>query len=285
MKRPSSYAIRQAGRTTILCGFFFVLWPVSVPAQDGALQTIRDDVRNGPPAGSSSLQRDDSGHDNSLNSFFDNFDGSLFLVLAPFWAPIALLEDDYSQPGSYPRFPYDDFAGYLVVRDPTPSARPWSLRLNVDYADNFDRLDCIGSHLLLETVYRFGLDASADRLEERLPGGQHDELWLGDTNLVFRFAQSDWAEFRAGVGVNWLADRIGSDFGFNFTYGADFFPCKPWVLSSSIDCGTLGHAGLFRFRTTAGVVLHGVEVYTGYEYLDIEQMHSNSLIAGLRFWF
>ena len=33
----------------------------------------------------------------------------------------------------------------------------------------------------------------------------------------------------------------------------------------AIDWGTLGHAELFRFRTTAGVVFHGIETYAGYE--------------------
>ncbi len=50
-------------------------------------------------------------------------------------------------------------------------------------------------------------------------------------------------------------------------------------------CGTLGHAGLFRFRTTAGVLFYGVETYVGYEYTDIGLAHWNALVAGLRFWF
>ena len=74
-------------------------------------------------------------------------------------------------------------------------------------------------------------------------------------------------------------------FGFNFTYGADLYPCKPWVLSADLDAGTLGHTGLFRFRATGGVMLHGVETYTGYEYLDIGRGHTNLLVAGAQVWF
>ena len=73
--------------------------------------------------------------------------------------------------------------------------------------------------------------------------------------------------------------------GFNFTYAADIYPRKPWVLSAAIDWGTLGQAELFRFRTTAGVVFHGVETYAGYEYTEIGRAHWNGLVAGLRFWF
>jgi hypothetical protein len=82
-----------------------------------------------------------------------------------------------------------------------------------------------------------------------------------------------------------LSDVQNTDLGFNFTYAADLYSCKPWVLSAQIDAGTLGYARLFQFRTTAGVVFQGVESYAGYEYTDIGRTHWNSLIVGLRFWF
>jgi hypothetical protein len=52
-----------------------------------------------------------------------------------------------------------------------------------------------------------------------------------------------------------------------------------------IDWGTLGSAELFRFRTTAGVIVHGVEVFTGYEYLDIDRTQVGTLLGGVRIWF
>ena len=80
-------------------------------------------------------------------------------------------------------------------------------------------------------------------------------------------------------------DSTATNLGFNFTYAADIFPRKPWVLSAKIDCGTLGKAGLFTFRTTAGVEFHHIETYVGYEYTDIGREHWNALIAGSPFWF
>jgi hypothetical protein len=272
--------------------------------QDGDLGTIREDVRQGPPPESPRPEPPppkppppkkeppivSEGHP---PRFFENDDGLDFmgcLVIAgavatsPIWCPMVLLGDDYSQGGRFPYSPYDGTSGY-IIRDYSPNPRLWSARLDAEYANDFDGLDRLGGHLLLDTASRFGLDAEASQLEERLPGGRRDALWLGDANLVFRFAQSERAEFRTGLGVNWLDDAQGDDLGFNFTYGADLFPRKPWVVSSTVDVGTLGHAGLLRVRTTGGVVFHGVEVYTGYEYLDIERTHSSSLLAGLRFWF
>ena len=58
-----------------------------------------------------------------------------------------------------------------------------------------------------------------------------------------------------------------------------------WGISADLDWGTLGRAELFRFRTTIGVTVQRVEFYTGYEYTDIDRMHLNSLIGGVRIWF
>ncbi len=276
--------------------------PNAAAAQESSLDTIREDVRQGPPPEplppvpppeSPPPKKNLTGgyqHTPSLDVIGDEngFLGAVVVMGAaatsPIWFPMALLDDDYSKGCRFPCSPYDGTSGYLI-RDYSPNPRLWSARLDAEYVNDFDGLEQLGGHLLLDTASRFGLDASASQFEEGLGRGCRDRLWLGDANLVFRFAQSEWAEFRTGLGVNWLDDCQGDDLGFNFTYGADFFPRKPWVISSAIDAGTLGHAGLFRFRATGGVVFHGVEVYTGYEYLDIERTHSNSLLAGLRFWF
>jgi hypothetical protein len=232
--------------------------------------------------------------------------GDLFFygLTSPFWAPHAALGDDLECCGFFARFPYDRVPGY-VMKDPwlTPGGDPigpadsfladgWptrprtlAARLRFEYADELNDLSRIGGHLLLSTASRFGLDTETSYLEEKLPGGGHDELWIGDCNVIYRFAQGERAMFRTGLGFNWLDDPIDTNFGFNFTYGADLFPRRPWVLSATIDWGTLDEAELFRFRATGGVIVHGVEVYTGYEYLDIDRMQTSGIIGGIRIWF
>jgi hypothetical protein len=88
-----------------------------------------------------------------------------------------------------------------------------------------------------------------------------------------------------GIGLNWLNDPTQTNLGVNVTYGGEFFPCKPWVISAEIDGGTIGHAGLFRFRTTTGVVWRSLETYVGYEYSDIGTTQNNFFISGVRVWF
>ena len=172
--------------------------------------------------------------------------GSLFFglvgVASPLWGPHLYLDDNLSNDGYFRPFPYDTGMDYMEKTWSPGFTRPLAVRLDAEYAATFDRLDNLASHLLVETAPRFGLTASWTELQQRLDDGGRDRLALGDCNLVYRFAQAGWAEFRTGCGVNWMADSGRADFGFNFTYAADFYPVKPWVLSTELDCGTLGRA-------------------------------------------
>jgi hypothetical protein len=261
------------------------------------LDSVRGDSGGGPteqpPPPPCPPPRRESATEPSVESDDGGFFGLLvlggFCVTSPIWAPIGALGDNYTEPACFPRFPYDNIAGHLTESPPTALERFWSGRFNVGYLEPFTDVNGVSGRLLLSTSSRFGLDAEATYFDEHGPHASPDRLWIGDCNLVFRFAQAERAEFRTGVGFNWLdcpdPSRRQADFGFNFTYGADLFPRKPWILSADLDAGNLGKAGLFRFRTTGGIMLHGVELYTGYEHLDIGRTHLNLLLAGVRAWF
>ncbi len=223
---------------------------------------------------------------------------------------MAALDDSYTTDGYFGDFPYDGRSeGYMVFspvycncgallddagESPSHradcmwhhgSSKTFSARLTAEWAEQPGDVSRIGGRLQLHTSSRFGLDTQMDWLREPGSGPIDDELWLGDCNVIFRFAQSERAQFYTGVGFNWLDDPIDTNFGFNFTYGADFFPAKPWVISSSIDWGTLGRAEQFRFRTTAGLMINRVEVFAGYEYLDIDRTQMNAYVGGVGVWF
>jgi hypothetical protein len=234
-------------------------------------------------------------NDNSTEAYFPRFpydktEGYLTsdAWLSNFTTESALADAIGSQPSPSndpASVPTESPKGSLVTLSIDPSTRRWGGQFRADYADNFGHLSGVGGQLILETTSRFGIDTSFQYLTERTPGGDDDHLSLGDCNLVYRFAQSPRAAMRTGIGANWLNDSTRTDLGFNFTYGGDFFPRKPWVLSAEVDWGTLGHAGLFRFRTTAGVIVNRFEGYVGYEYLDIGTTQGNFLIGGVRVWF
>ena len=206
---------------------------------------------------------------------------------SPFWGPPVLVEDDYRTGGVFAAFPYDENARGFMLIDPHPSANlyPWSMRVRGEHADNFDGLMRVGGHVLWESVHRFGVDSALDYRRESLGGGVHDSLWTGDVNAVFRFAQSERLMMRTGLGFNWLSDAAASDFGFNFTYGGDFFPRKPWIVSAEIDWGRLGRAALFHARATAGVSLRAIEVFAGYDYYDVGNSQLGGFVSGVRYWY
>ena len=228
----------------------------------------------------------------SFRSDCDDHDGFLiglsgrmaaFVVSSPFWGPRVAVEDQGFHHGYFARYPYRHGRdGFMSVDYEGDSS--WLIRVRAGYADDFDVMSRIGGQILFDHASRFGLDTEFNHQREGFRAPVEDELWMGDANVVYRFAQSTKLQMRSGIGFNWLSDGVGSDFGFNFTYGGDWFPLNPWVVSTEIDWGRLGAAGLFHGRATIGFHYHRAEVYTGYDYLDIGNTQIDSLIAGIRFW-
>jgi len=276
----------------------------------GLLQGLREDVRapdGSPPSQDSAHDRpaedDDDGRQQGRSCWSDDDEeGTSFMlgigklafwtVTSPVWLPKSLINDPTFGPGDFARYPYDgDLDGYMLPAAASESPElasdrhAWLVRLRGEYGGAFDDLSRAGGQVLVDSASRWGIDTEATYLHEQATGGRSDQLWLGDANVVYRFAQSPRIQMRTGVGLNWLADEYGSDVGFNFTYGGDFFPVAPWILSAEIDWGRLGDAGLFQGRATVGVHFHRLEIYTGYDYLDIGDTPINSAISGVRVWF
>lgn len=282
----------------------------------GVLQSLRDDVRSAsgdsapqdsasdPPAKKDHDRRcegrsewcDDDDEDEAETSFMLGIGKLAFWAAAsPVWLPRTLIDDATFAPGCFARYPYQyDLDGYLLpdaalLSEQYPELEgegdAWLVRLRGEYGGDFDDLSRAGGQLLVDSASRWGIDTEANYLREQSLGQQHDRLWLGDANVVYRFAQSPQVQLRTGVGLNWLADEFGSDWGFNFTYGGDYFPADPWILSAEIDWGKLGCAGLFHGRTSVGVHFRRWEVYVGYDYLDVGDTQINSAVSGLRLWY
>ncbi|QDT56772.1 hypothetical protein Pan44_48320 [Caulifigura coniformis] len=254
----------------------------------GILGRVRGEVNESSSGGGS----DQGG--NSSSSCDDEDDGlfgdvatwiTLRVVTSPFTLPIVFTDDQYERDAAFDGAPYQSNPkGYVTLTESPDSSREWAGRLSIDSGGNFDDLFTLSGRLQLEHRNRFGIDASWTNLNERVPGGR-DDMTLGDANVVFRFAQSETALFYTGLGFNWLEDHGDFDAGFNFTYGADWFPAKPLVVSSSIDLGGLGGASFFRSRTTVGALIERFEIYTGFDYLNVEGVDIPTGVAGLRVWY
>jgi len=292
------------------------LTAVPVSAQ-GTIQRLRDETAPRPSdshpsdssapssSSSSSSSHKSSSDDSDCDDFLRDLGGGLFLTACeiatvPLWGPSVLLGDYLGNPGHFPPHPYSgDMPGYVQVlrehgnvkRDEEISPddpnylKWWSVRLSVEDGNDFRGLNRLNGQLVFDTTLRVGLWTNWDWLHERLPCGCTDETLLSATSLTFRIAQSEYVLMHAGAGFRMMNDRTGDRFGFNFLYGADVFPAEPFVLSALLEGGTLGEAGVFHTRGSAGVIYHGWEVYLGYDFLRVGTVNVQGPMAGLRFWF
>jgi hypothetical protein len=294
-----------------LGGCLLGLVVMSEPAAGQALEDLRRDVRTSDPGpGSANSDQPEttgsgSGNNSSSSTSSDPADdgwsvdelGAMTLglgaaITAPFWGPPVVAGDGYMLPAHFLHFPYQYHQGYMLLGSlPQGGVPTWfdsypvAVRARSEFGTDFDNLAWVGGQLIVETRARFGADSDFRYVTEKLSSGSRDSLWLGDANLLFRFAQGEYLIMRTGVGASFLADPARTDWGFNFTYGGDFFPIQPLVLSAELDIGTLGHTNLYHFRSTLGANWRHAEAYLGYDYLDIGPTQIAGLISGVRLWF
>jgi hypothetical protein len=276
-------------RAAWLSGLVVLTLPALSSGQ--VLEELREEVRTSdsdPPRD----EPPDSRRRDSEDCWDDECDDGLgelllFAVVAPFWGPPVLIGDDYSQSGCFAHFPYQHGEGYMQIGAGLADqpAYAWAVRGRAEYGTDFRHLEWTGGQLLLDTSPRWGLESDFRHVREDVPPGRFDSLWLGDANIVFRFAQSEFLVMRTGLGVNILSDPFDTNAGFNFTYGGDFFPYRPWIVSGELDLGTLGHATVVHFRGTLGANLGMTEAFLGYDYYDIGPTQVAGLVAGLRLWY
>ncbi|WP_254512211.1 hypothetical protein [Anatilimnocola floriformis] len=290
-----------------LCVFLCLFAMLASTAQAQSLGQLRSEVRVKDPAPPREPDRsqdnqhdddDDCDDSDSYESDTIKFIGllSAVAITAPVWVPMKFADDELSRPGYFPAFPYQYDVGYMLIppnvyegntgtRDPFT----YAVRARSDYGTNFTGLNWVGGQVLAEFSTRFGLESDFRFYQQDFfnppQNAAHDTAWLGDANVFYRFAQNEFMQFRTGLGVNWLSDRLHTDVGFNFTYAADFYSTKPWVISGEFDWGRLGDETLLHARITTGVQVKGLEAYVGYDLIDVGKFQSNSLIAGVRLWF
>lgn len=225
---------------------------------------------------------DDDDNDNAFAAFLAT--GVLVGVTSPFWGPNVALEDDMLQAGYFPEHPYENAEGSLLYDKSSRGAHDSLIVLQGQYGDDYDDIFHANGRVLMEHSSRFGFDTEFFYRNEDVQTG-HDELWTGDFNITYRFAQSMKWQFRAGLGANWLVYDDEADEGINFTYGADWFPADPIVVSALLDWGRIGDAGLFHGRTTIGLSHNGWGVFTGYDFFEIGHQEIHSWINGIELRF
>ena len=182
-------------------------------------------------------------------------------------------------------YPYANDCDGLMLTGSPGCGKSWSGRVQFELGSDFDGVDRNGAGFMVEGIGGLGFDFNWDSYTEDLPGGRHDELHVGEIDMLYRVAETDLALVHVGLGTVWLGDRYDTDFGVNFTLKADFAPSDPIVLSGELDLGTLGDAEHVHAAGTIGVMLNRCELYGGYDYRRIGNATIDGPMIGLRVWF
>lgn len=292
--------------------------PTLAQGQEGRLGGVREEVHqpDPPPAApvasdADKRQRDrerdlerqrQAGDTSWMNKPEDDPGNSIFgwLILSLFTlerdADTDAHIEPYSGPHYSPRYPYRrGYPGFLTVHPDTAREvadywqnapmKTWWGTVSLEGGSNFDDLHRFGLRAHLDSTSRLGIITGWNFYREKLACGCTDDLSIGDANLTYRLFQSHLFQMHTGLGLRWLSDRHDTDFGVNVYVGADVFPVRPLVISTSLDFGTLGDANVFHFRATAGLVHKHWEIFSGYDYLSIGDVDLQGPLLGLRVWF
>ncbi|MEM7153115.1 MAG: hypothetical protein AAF799_09740 [Myxococcota bacterium] len=118
-----------------------------------------------------------------------------------------------------------------------------------------------------------------------------DALYLGTANLSLIPVKTKRAILRLGGGVNTMIDgRVPGEgpreyaLGWNVTGSLDLFPAWPIVLSGRVDAGRLYKAWVGRGRATLGVMVSRLEIFGGYEHMQVGKVGLGGPTFGLRVW-
>ncbi|TWT62236.1 hypothetical protein Pan54_29770 [Rubinisphaera italica] len=218
----------------------------------------------------------------------DGFFSQLFTagITSPWWGPPIALADNSAESGKFLSTPYENSHHGLMDIEPFGQldSQDVQFRFLADYGSDFSGLTRIGGQFEVDTASRLGFETSWNQFQEDL-GTTTDELWLGDANITWRFAQNEAMQFHTGVGLNWLNAATNTDTGFNFTYGFDLFPIKPWVFRGTMDLGRIGDTSRVHFRGDVGLVWKHFEIFTGYNLERISNVNLQGVSAGIQFRF
>ncbi len=176
--------------------------------------------------------------------------------------------------------------GPSTVTQTVPArSRSAALRLTAEYGHDMENVHKPSVYALLSTRWRFGLESGWTYFREQTENQAiADQLYIGDINIIHRFAQSENIQMRSGMGLRLMPGEDQVDLGFNFTYGMDIYPTNPLVFSASVDIGNLGMAFLLHWRAHVGVIFWGLEIFAGGDGWLIGDVAIGGLSGGLRIW-
>ncbi|HEO65753.1 MAG TPA: hypothetical protein ENI73_07770 [Spirochaetes bacterium] len=231
-----------------------ILFSLNVPRTllAGKLDRARGNIKQGGKSRSSSSSRR---HSNRSSSDGNDPLGELlgYILISPFWITHHGLKDSFSHETYFYGAPYKhDKKGYLLI-DRNPGSdnerddkRIISHNFQHNKSFNIKELDKVSLSLfaedsydindrinrfswggMMDTSFRLGLETTWTHFYEKLNTGS-DSFIIFDVNVVFRFAQNEYAQFYVGIGGRGLLDKAGDSGGVHGTYFFNIYPTNPF---------------------------------------------------------
>lgn len=270
---------------------FLTIMATVAQAQESKLDAVRSEVRDSQPSQTDNSKKKSDCTDSGLD--FSELSFNPFEVLETLLC-FRHNPNNY-EPTTFVAYPYaQGWPGLLQIgmeRNKIDGVTPstWehlmSVRASVEEGNDFNGINRLGIVFLADTLTHVGIGGGVHWYDETRKHCSHDQLMIGDINLLWRHYQTDSTQARMGLGTRFLSDRVQTDWGFNFVYGFDWFPKQPWSIGTQLETGTLGNAWVFRATGRIGLVWKYSEVYAGYDYLRIGSTELQGPMVGLRIWF
>lgn len=298
-------AMKYNIRTVSILGWVLMQLFAAAPVSAGKLDDVREEVSDKSDNSSSSSSESSSSSGDSSHSSgdhsYDDSDGEDILVaffaeiivytlLSPLWLPFEALEDRWECRRRLCPTPYysDECTGHMqsfrTCFNQTPQRREeieekiinqdgrnFALTFRTQVARDFDGLWNMNAAFDLQLSYRLALDVEVHYLFEELANYKTDHMLVGDTNILFRFAENENYRFAIGLGARGLQNDPGEkvESGLNFVYDFRAYPIKPWTGAVRLEAGWLGEAGVVESRLSLGAMLGPVALEAGYWYMKI----------------
>ena len=189
-------------------------------------------------------------------------------------------------------FPYRrGFAGYHVRGEDGPGpGRRSAANASVEGAYLYDDV-WRGAASLRVAFVPVEIVSRTSYLVEAPEGDPVDAMYLGDAAIMFVPAREREYTVRIGGGIRYMIDgrtpglgRRDYAMGFDFGAGFDLFPRRPLVVSGRVDAGHLWKAWVLQARATVGVIAGPIELYAGYDHLQIARARLGGPVLGVRGW-
>jgi hypothetical protein len=323
-RKNNVVAIKETRTIYFPLGILLVLImiPGTAFTQTSSLNKARQSVReNKQTRNSSTSQRSTNRTPRRVYTVNDADDDAsallaLYILTAPWWLPSHLLRENDGRKKAFSPHPYagghDGFVRVKGLSAPlgqgpngqTLLGKSTSFRFSAEAGDVLNEsltrttfsgmisghkgleLETSWTHFAENLMFQPGSKPSCQSLAPGATGTctAPDELWFGDVNLSYLFAQGESIQFRTGIGIRAMIDDKDDNYGFNFTYGVDIYPTSPIVISAAMDLGNVGNAFVAHFRGSVGLMLSFAEVYGGYDQFILEDQVFGGPTFGVRAW-